>query len=54
MFMEGYQELMQSIRTAASEIFATAKTEGEVCELEQKIYDVINRVAAAEIEKHTR
>lgn len=49
--MEGYQELMQSIRAAASEIFATAKTEGEVCELEREIYDVINRIAASEIEK---
>ena len=52
--MEGYQELMQSIRSTASEIFATAKTEGEVCELERMIYDEINRIAAAEIAKHTR
>lgn len=29
--MESYQELIQSIRAAASKIFATAKTEGEVC-----------------------
>lgn len=52
--MESYQELMQSIRAAASEIFATAKTEGEVCELEQKIYDVINKIATAEIAKHAQ
>ena len=46
MFMESYQELMKAIRDAATEIFATAETEGEVCELEQQIYDVINRIAA--------
>ena len=54
MSMESYQELMQSIRAAASNIFATAKTEGEVCELERMIYDEINRIAAAEIAKHAR
>lgn len=49
--MENYREMMQSIRAAASEIFATAKTEGDVCELEREIYDVINRIAAEEIAK---
>lgn len=54
MSMESYQELIQSIRAAASKIFATAKTEGEVCELERMIYDEINRIAAAEIAKHAQ
>ena len=54
MSMESYQELMQSIRSAASKLFATAKTEGEVCELERMIYNEINRIAAAEIAKHAR
>lgn len=52
--MESYQELMQSIQAAASKIFAMAKTEGEVCELERVIYDEINRIAAVEIAKHSR
>ena len=47
--MDGYQELLQAIADAAAAIFAEAKTETEVCELEQAIYEEINQVAATRI-----
>ncbi|MDB8431479.1 hypothetical protein PNE94_24875 [Escherichia coli] len=47
--MDGYQELLHAIANAAAAIFAEAKTETEVCELEQAIYEEINQVAAARI-----
>jgi len=49
--MESYQELMQVIERAAAEVFAGATTEGDVCKLEQAIYNEINRVAEAKIAK---
>lgn len=47
--MRSYQELLTAIVEAAAAIFADAKTEAEVCELEQSIYRTINEIAAARI-----
>ena len=47
--MGGYRELLQVIEQTAAEIFTAATTEGEVCELERAIYDVIESVAAARV-----
>ena len=47
--MGGYQEKMQAIASAAAAIFDEARTEAEVCELEQSIYKTINEIAAARI-----
>lgn len=47
--MRSYQELLTAIAEAAVGIFADAKTEAEVCELEQSIYRTINEIAAARI-----
>lgn len=44
--MDSYQELLQDIADAAAAIFAEAKTETEVCELEQAIYEEIDKTAA--------
>ena len=45
--MDGYQELLQAIADAAAAIFAEAKTETEVCELEQAIYALAVSCAAS-------
>ncbi len=47
--MGSYQELMQTVASAAAAIFAEAETEAEVCELEQAIYEVVDRLVAARI-----
>lgn len=47
--MRSYQELLTAISKAAAAIFADAKTEAEVCELEQSIYRAINEIAASRI-----
>ncbi len=47
--MESYEALLQAIAVAAAAIFATAATEAEVCELEQAIYEEIDRIAAVKI-----
>lgn len=49
--MTEYDELMQRIGRAAAAIFDTAGTEGEVCELERMIYDVINEEARKRMEQ---
>lgn len=50
--MAEYQELMQAISSAAEAIFASAKTEDDVCALEQVIYNMINDAARASMVDH--
>lgn len=49
MWLESYEALLQAVAVAAAAIFATAATESEVCELEQAIYEEIDRIAAVKI-----
>ncbi len=48
-FSKPCEAWLQAIADAAAAIFAEAKTETEVCELEQAIYEEINQVAATRI-----
>lgn len=45
--MGSYEALLQTIADGAAAIFAMATTEDEVCDLEQAIYEEIDRIAAA-------
>jgi GAF domain-containing protein len=49
MWLESHEALLQAVAVAAAAIFATAATEAEVCELEQAIYEEIDRIAAVKI-----
>lgn len=51
--MVEYEELIRAIRETSAEIFSMASTEEEVCELEQQIYEVVNRIAAEGIAELT-
>lgn len=44
--MGSYEALLQAIADGAAAIFAMATTEAEVCDLEQAIYEEIDRIAA--------
>jgi hypothetical protein len=46
-WLGSYEALLQAIADGAAAIFAMATTEAEVCDLEQAIYEEIDRIAAA-------